>query len=74
MPESRIEVHHTLPCGCELHQSLLRTHNDGTKWVITLGKLAQFWLEDRIARHRCELVSEANPSGVAPKQPTPQGE
>jgi len=80
MPESRIEVHHTLPCGCVLRTSILPHPNEeGSKWVLKLAEVAEFWLENRIARHQCELVSEVNPSGLAPAEkqpaaPTPQGE
>lgn len=69
-PEVRLSA--TLPCGCTL------THVDQSKaTMLTFDMLhhaaarqaeqAAFWFATQATRHRCELVSAANPCGLAQK-------
>lgn len=62
-----LSLHYTLPCGCQLN--MMASSEEGTPLLKALDTSAQhlhWWLEDRIARHDCRLVSEANPSGKGP--------
>ena len=68
-----------LPCGCEVHRTVSEEQLDGeavtpealTNFLDFSAKVLAFWYEERFfkeKRHRCELVSESNPSGIAPKE------
>ncbi len=68
-----------LPCGCEVHHTVAEEQLDGevvtpealTKFLDFSSNILAFWYEVRFfkeKRHRCELVSDSNPMGIAPKE------
>lgn len=59
---------HTLPCGCHLSMCIsCEDPSEDPQWVVKeAGKLA-WWLTTRIPMHKCELVSEENTNGIAPR-------
>ena len=69
-----------LPCGCAVGRRVSSEQSDGEvitpealkEAFATAADIGAFWYETRIfkeKRHRCELVSDSNPAGIAPKEP-----
>lgn len=57
-----------LPCGCKFSHSAQRICTDTDKGVATMPETAArlvYWHNHRLPRHRCQLVSESNPNGLA---------
>jgi hypothetical protein len=68
-----------LPCGCAVRHKVSSEQADGEvitpealkKASITAAEIMAYWYETRFfkeKRHRCELVSDSNPMGIAPKE------
>ena len=68
----------TLPCGCEVKHTVAEEQAEGEvispetlmKFFDYSSKVLAFWYEVRFfkeKRHRCELVSDTNPLGLAPR-------
>lgn len=60
----RLSIDYELPCGHHLIQA-----DRGGDTVRDKAEKLIYWLNERLPRHRCELVSEANPNGIEPKHP-----
>lgn len=67
---AKISVKLRLPCGCDIE---ILAACDGPPVEDQLQFLKgefqklTWYFEDRLPRHKCELVSETNPNGIAPK-------
>lgn len=68
-----------LPCGCTVRQKISSEQHDGEvvtpeafkKAFAYAAEIGSFWYETRFfneKRHRCELVSDSNPMGIAPRE------
>lgn len=63
----------TLPCGHTMtcsNAAASGTHGDShgdSQWILQPANMLKFWVDNRVPRHRCELVSESNPMGLGPK-------
>lgn len=71
LTDIEVQLSATLPCGCTLYVrqvskalDLFRAQEAAERGGTINGQ----WFADRAPRHRCELVSEANPAGIAPRE------
>lgn len=73
------ELSTKLPCGCAVRLKVVNEQADGEvitpkalkKASIAAADIMVFWYETRFfkeKRHRCELVSDSNPMGIAPRE------
>ncbi len=65
--ESTLRLKVQLPCGHTLAMTA-RLYSLDEGRVKDAGASLEYWLQDRMPRHRCELVSTDNPGGLLPKQ------
>lgn len=64
-----LTVKQLLPCGHHLSiTSAVVGVDENPAWVLEEAKKLEWWLTDRVGRHNCSLVSEANPNGITPKE------
>ena len=68
-----------LPCGCTVRRKVSSEQADGEvvtpkafkEAFVAAAEIGTYWYEERFfkeKRHRCELVSDSNPMGLAPKE------
>jgi hypothetical protein len=64
-----LTVKHLLSCGHQLSITLeIVGVDEDPSWVLEEVKKLQWWLNDRISRHDCSLVSEENSDGITPRK------
>jgi hypothetical protein len=59
-----------LPCGCAFGHAVRNVGPINSKFPKFAGDVLQCWLDNRMPRHRCELVSETNKYGLVPRETT----
>ena len=72
IPTSGLGMHCTFPCcGVEISMAI-QTSRDVTEpsWITNSADVLKYWLQDRVSRHDCLLVSKTNPMGLRPKEKT----
>lgn len=67
--DTYIQAARRLPCcGVVLeHRITFAPGFDSPNWFESGAQVLGFYFQDRETRHQCELVSEANPTGCAPR-------